>query len=346
MTITINEDAPYTFTTADFGFTDLNDSPANGLHAVKITTLPGAGILTLNGTPVNAGDSSTLTPAGVSWTAHESSRNWNAVASSADGTKLVAAAYTDHLYTSVPELGLVFTPAVNANGTPYTSFMFQVQDDDGTANGGVDLDPMPNTITFNVTASGPSATFGSLAAQPVAGTVAVPTLSLPSEVVVDELATTVVTAASSLDLVTNLASFRLDPRFQLFDGHGMTAVVIDTGIDVDHPFFGPDADHNGVAERIVFQWDFADNDADASDRVGHGSHIASLIGSEDLVYPGVAPEADLIALKVFSDAGTGSRAGVTVGRGPRRGLQHRRRELVAGRRPELDDARLALWAGR
>lgn len=27
----------------------------------------------------------------------------------------------------------------------------------------------------------------------------------------------------------------------------MTAVIIDTGIDVDHPFCGPDADHNGVA---------------------------------------------------------------------------------------------------
>ena len=86
----------------------------------------------------------------------------------------------------------------------------------------------------------------------------------------------------------------------------MTAVIIDTGIDVDHPFFGPDADHNGVADRIVYQWDFADNDADASDRNGHGSHIASVIGSEDFTYPGVAPEVDLIALKVFHDSGTGT----------------------------------------
>jgi len=40
------------------------------------------------------------------------------------------------------------------------------------------------------------------------------------------------------------------------------------GHRVDHPFFGPDADHNGVADRIVFQWDFADNDADAKRSVG------------------------------------------------------------------------------
>ena len=36
---------------------------------------------------------------------------------------------------------LVFTPAANANGAAYASFTFQVQDDGGTANGGVDLDP-------------------------------------------------------------------------------------------------------------------------------------------------------------------------------------------------------------
>ena len=46
---------------------------------------------------------------------------------------------------------LVFTPAANANGAGYASFTFQVQDDGGTANGGVDLDPSANTMTINVT---------------------------------------------------------------------------------------------------------------------------------------------------------------------------------------------------
>ncbi len=47
---------------------------------------------------------------------------------------------------------LKFTPAANANGATYASFTFQVQDNGGTANGGVDLDPIANTITVNVTA--------------------------------------------------------------------------------------------------------------------------------------------------------------------------------------------------
>src|SRR5439155_24279090 len=47
---------------------------------------------------------------------------------------------------------LVFTPALNANGTPYSSFNFQVQDDGGTGSGGVDLSVTPNTATITVNA--------------------------------------------------------------------------------------------------------------------------------------------------------------------------------------------------
>ena len=90
------------------------------------------------------------------------------------------------------------------------------------------------------------------------------------------------------------------------DGRGTTTVVIDTGIDLDHRFFGGDLNGNGVADRIVYQWDFADDDADASDANGHGSHIASLIGATDNLYAGVAPGTDLIALKVFKDSGEGT----------------------------------------
>src|SRR5215210_786483 len=45
---------------------------------------------------------------------------------------------------------LKFTPAAGANGAGYANFTFQVQDDGGTANGGVDLDGSPNTMTVNV----------------------------------------------------------------------------------------------------------------------------------------------------------------------------------------------------
>ena len=48
-TVTTLEDTDYTFAAADFGFTDTD---GNALSAVKITTLPGAGSLTLGGVAV------------------------------------------------------------------------------------------------------------------------------------------------------------------------------------------------------------------------------------------------------------------------------------------------------
>src|SRR6185436_16361193 len=54
-TVTATEDGSHVFSTADFGFTDPSDTPANTLLAVKITTLPGAGSLTLGGIAVTAG---------------------------------------------------------------------------------------------------------------------------------------------------------------------------------------------------------------------------------------------------------------------------------------------------
>ena len=107
------EDTSYTFPASDFGFTDPNDSPANALLAVKITTLPAAGTLKDNGAAVTLGQS------------------------------ISVADINSNLLT--------FTPAANANGNGYGNFTFQVQDNGGTANGGVDLDQSPNTITLNVT---------------------------------------------------------------------------------------------------------------------------------------------------------------------------------------------------
>ena len=109
-TITMDEDTSHTFSAGEFGFTDASDNPANSLQSVVITTLPSAGTLTLSGTAVIAGQEILAT----------------------DLTKLK------------------FTPATDAFGASYATFTFQVRDSGGTANGGINLDPTPNTITFTV----------------------------------------------------------------------------------------------------------------------------------------------------------------------------------------------------
>ena len=99
--------------------------------------------------------------------------------------------------------------------------------------------------------------------------------------------------------VINLDAFRADPRFSGIDGSGFACVILDTGIDLDHPFFG---------SRIVYSYDFYDsNDSDASDFNGHGSNVSSIVaGYESGVYTGMAPGADIIHLKVFPDGDGGA----------------------------------------
>lgn len=103
----------------------------------------------------------------------------------------------------------------------------------------------------------------------------------------------------------SLNAFRTDARFTGIDGSGFSIVIIDTGIDLNHPFFGPDANNNGIADRIVYSFDFSgSNDPDASDTDDHGSNVASIAASSDSTYRGMAPGASIIALKVFPDGST------------------------------------------
>jgi hypothetical protein len=117
-TVTTAEDTAYTFTAADFGFTDPNDTPPNTFLAVKITTLPAVGTLTNNNVAVNAGD---FVP----------------VADLNGGL-------------------LKFTPVANEFGTPYTSFTFQVQDNGGGTD--LDATPNTITINVTAVNDPPSFT--------------------------------------------------------------------------------------------------------------------------------------------------------------------------------------------
>ncbi|MBI5332965.1 MAG: tandem-95 repeat protein, partial [Burkholderiales bacterium] len=123
------EDVGYTVTTADFAFTDVD--AGSSLQGVRIDTLPAAGTLLLDGVAVTAG----------------------AVISAAD----IAAGK------------LVFQPADNANGSPYGSFTFSVQDDAGS------FDASPNTFTLSVTPANDAPVVSDPAADPATGNYSVTT---------------------------------------------------------------------------------------------------------------------------------------------------------------------------
>lgn len=104
-------------------------------------------------------------------------------------------------------------------------------------------------------------------------------------------------------------NFKDNPLYPDIDGAGYSAVVIDSGINVDHPAFGNDSNGDGVSDRIKYQYDFTSGDENADesdvskkDKRGHGTSVSSIIASEDEKYSGVALGTNIIALKVVPDA--------------------------------------------
>ncbi|GAA2104744.1 S8 family peptidase [Actinomadura alba] len=81
----------------------------------------------------------------------------------------------------------------------------------------------------------------------------------------------------------------------------VTAYIIDTGILTTHSDFGGRARHGR---------DAVDNDNDATDCNGHGTHVAGTVGGNAY---GVAKGVSLVAVRVLNCAGSGTTAGVVAG---------------------------------
>ena len=75
-------------------------------------------------------------------------------------------------------------------------------------------------------------------------------------------------------------------------GAGRAIGIVDTGIDLYHPDLGAAADGTS---RVVGGWNFADGNGDLYDCNGHGTAVAGVAAGGQ----GIAPEASIVALKVF-----------------------------------------------
>lgn len=118
-----------------------------------------------------------------------------------------------------------------------------------------------------------------------------------------------------------------------YDGSGMVVAVLDTGIDSNHTAFSVDnftsenlgltyddvaavigdtvaseqlegltVDDVYINEKIPYNFDYADSDSDAySTHNNHGTHVSGVIVGNDDTIRGVAPNAQLVSMKIFSD---------------------------------------------
>lgn len=84
-------------------------------------------------------------------------------------------------------------------------------------------------------------------------------------------------------------------------GEGVTAYIIDTGVRTTHQDF---------EDRATSGFDAVDNDDDADDGNGHGTHVAGTIAGAE---HGVAKKAKVVAVRVLDDQGSGTTEQVVAG---------------------------------
>jgi thermitase len=116
------------------------------------------------------------------------------------------------------------------------------------------------------------------------------------------------------------------PRTQ---GAGQVIAVVDTGVDITHPDLlanlwsnpgevpgnGVDDDSNGMADDFRGR-DFVHNDGDPSDHENHGTHVsgtAAAVANNGLGVAGVAPAAQIMAVRVLDGNGSGMTSDIANG---------------------------------
>lgn len=117
-----------------------------------------------------------------------------------------------------------------------------------------------------------------------------------------------------------------------YTGKGMVVAILDTGLDTSHEAFrnavnGPKFSKQNIADKlesnslrvgnvnvdsiyqsdkIPFAYDYYGSDTNVSGGNSHGTHVAGIVGANKGQVTGVAPDAQLMIMKIFGDDGSGA----------------------------------------
>ncbi len=94
-----------------------------------------------------------------------------------------------------------------------------------------------------------------------------------------------------------LAKIQATDAWAYNTGEGRTVAVVDSGVDDDHP---------DLLGQVLPGYDWVDDDFNANDLNGHGTHVAGTIAAANNGdgVAGVAPDARILTLSVLNAAGS------------------------------------------
>lgn len=92
-----------------------------------------------------------------------------------------------------------------------------------------------------------------------------------------------------------LESYGIPTLWKNTNGSGVTVAVIDSGI----------SKHSALVDAVADYRNFS-SDSQVEDTIGHGTHVAGVIGARRGMARGIAPGCTLLSLKVLGHSGVGS----------------------------------------
>ncbi len=104
----------------------------------------------------------------------------------------------------------------------------------------------------------------------------------------------------------HMQNLNVTEAWEITQGEGVVVAVVDTGVSANEDGF----------HKLLKGYDFVDDDSDASDQNGHGTHVAGTIGQKSnngIGVAGVAPKVSILPVRVLDASGAGSNTWVANG---------------------------------